>query len=319
MKTYHNSKSVLQALFAVALMAGSALLAGWTVRSLSNTVEPSGVILLVLAAVFMFVAGIIWIGRIIDRPGHTKPHVPVFALLLTVSGMLLLCFNTGVLPEVWKGFFFSWPMLLFVIGVISACRFHFLSGLVFMLAGAFFLFAKAAVIYPAEPFYDRFTSLYWPVLIILPGIFIFFHTLFHEKRFTCCYPYKIKRGFRENWHNKQSEANKDGKINYQCVFGSIEQVILDPEFKGGDIETTFGGVVLDLRHTSLPEGETFLHIKTVCGGVEITAPRDWHIVIQSPKATAGGVTDSRIKSSQVNPDRKLVIVAECVFGGVVIK
>jgi hypothetical protein len=62
-----------------------------------------------------------------------------------------------------------------------------------------------------------------------------------------------------------------------------------------------------------------LHVKTVFGGVEIRAPYDWFIVIKSPKTTAGGVTDSRIKFSPVNPDRKLVIVAECVFGGVVIK
>jgi predicted membrane protein len=98
----------------------------------------------------------------------------------------------------------------------------------------------------------------------------------------------------------------------------MEQVILDPVFKGGMIETVFGGMELDLRRTSLPEGETYLYVKAVFGGVEIKAPEDWLIEIRS-EAVLGGVTDDRIKSQNMDHTRKLIIVANAVFGGVTVR
>ncbi|MDR3193870.1 MAG: cell wall-active antibiotics response protein [Tannerella sp.] len=320
--TNPKSKSVLQAILAVALMAGSGVATGWTIRSLDGILSPASVILSVLGLLFLFVAGAMWTGRLIGlsgcEPRSGRSNGAVFALLLTMSGILLLCFNAGVLPTAWKGFFFSWPMLVFVLGAIGICRFHFSGGFIVALAGGFFLVPGMAAIYPDEPLYDHFITVYWPLLVILPGLFILFHVLFHRNS---------KTDYSARWHVHgkkryavQTEENHDGKINFQSLFGYLEQVILDPVFRGGSLETVFAGISLDLYHTSLPEGETFLYAKTLFGGIEIKIPADWLVEIIASKTVAGGVYDARvIKSAPANPERKLVIMAECIFGGVSIE
>ena len=84
------------------------------------------------------------------------------------------------------------------------------------------------------------------------------------------------------------------------------------------IEVTFGGIELDLRRTTLAEGDTFLNINVVFGGVEITAPDNWDIEIR-PNRFAGGIEDSRVKGLEKDRSRKLIIIAKCTFGGIDIK
>ena len=75
---------------------------------------------------------------------------------------------------------------------------------------------------------------------------------------------------------------------------------------------------LDLRRTSLAEGDTFLYVKAVFGGVEITAPDNWDIEIHS-KGFVGGVSDSRVKNIEKDHTKKLIIIAQSTFGGIEIK
>jgi predicted membrane protein len=332
-----SKTSVWPAIFAVALMAGSFVLAGWSVCNLSGLWPPASVVLLVLCLVFAFAAGLIWTGRLVAQPDYSHPgwdNGAAFALLLTASGLLLLCFNAGLLPAEWKGFFFSWPMLLYLFGAFGICRFHFISGCVTLLAGVFFLVPRMAAIYPGEAFYDRFAEIYWPLLIILPGALFLVHILLHKngyyshrhttwKRGRCRRGEHFREHFRKNSRNRYSsvtQENEEGKINYQSLCGSIEQVILDPEFKGGNMEATFGSIDLDLRHTALPDGETCLYARTFFGGIEIQAPPDWYIEVVPAKISAGGVNDARAgKTEPSHLEKKLIIIAECVFGGVSIR
>jgi predicted membrane protein len=247
--------------------------------------------------------------------GGTNDGV-IFALLLIAFGILLLGFNTGHLPSEWKSFLLSWPMLLLVIGLLNVCRCNLVFGIIVAAIGKFFLFPRAAGIYPDDRIYEQFTSTYWPVLIIIFGVLIFLSVIMTPRRFLCRhYKGNRKDSFTENTGNI---GNQDGKINYQQTFSGTEQVILDPIFKGGNIETTFGGIDLDLRRTSLAEGDTFLNIKTTFGGVVIKVPDSWEIEIHS-NAFAGGVNDSRVKNNDRDKSRKLVIIAKCTFGGVEIK
>ncbi|MDR1456422.1 MAG: cell wall-active antibiotics response protein [Tannerella sp.] len=329
-----KNKSVWPAIFAVALMTGSFVSTGWSIRYLGSVWPPAGVVLLVLSLTFVFVVGLMWTGRLVAHPGYDFygwDNGVAIALLLTASGILLLCFNAGVLPAGWKEFFFSWPMLLYVLGAIGICRFHFIGGFVITLAGVFFLIPRMTAIYPEEAFYDRFADIYWPLLIILPGLLLFIHILLHKHGHYSCrrtpwkhrkfrrWEYRCREHFRKHYRSRYSavtQENEKGKINYQSLFGSIEQVILDSEFKGGNMDATFGSIDLNLRHTSLQDGETFLYARTVFGGIEIQVPPDWYIEVVPARIMAGGVNDARIaRTAPPHPEKKLVIVAECVFGG----
>jgi predicted membrane protein len=326
MNRFSKSKSVWEALSAFVLMAGASLGMCWAISSFDRFMAPIGVLFFTLIFLFLFIAGAVWTGLIVGRSrcglpnSHDTHYGVVFALLLIVAGKLLLCFNAGFLPEVWKSFFFSWPMLLFVAGAIGICRFHFFGGFVLAMTGMFFLLPRAAAIYPDEPLYELVTATYWPALIIFLGAVIFFSILRHKRRFSGnpLHEKPWKNKCRGNKYSAVSEENEDGKINYECTFGSIEQVILEPQFKGGSIKTVCGSIELDLRHTSLPDGETHLRVHTCMGGVEIMVPLDWTVEVTS-KVMAGGVDNHRKNAPQANPAKKLVIIAECILGGIEIR
>ena len=328
-----KNKSALRVTVAVTaglLIAGSLALMGVILRQ-THFAPPLYVILSVLALLFVCIGGVMWLGRLAAYSGYRHHHYfsgthngAVFALLLAMAGLLLLGFNAEALPVAWKGFFFSLPMLLYVLGAVAIYRFHFFGGGVVMLAGTFFLIAKASLVYPGEQLYDRFSATYWPALVVFAGLAIFFHILFNKKH---CGVHS-RHGHRFNkfrkhhgyWEHKNNQENIDGKINYQSFFGGIEQVILEPVFRGGALEAVFGGIELDLRHTALPDGDTHLYAKTVFGGIQLSVPPDWNLEIIPAQTLAGGVNDTRvIKNPPSNPEKKLIVMAECSFGGIVIK
>lgn len=316
----------MQAILSVALMIGSGVLLTWTLNTLGATVGALSIMTLVMVAILVFVAGAVWMGRLASHTSsYTRPHHPhvhqgaVFALTIIAAGALLLAFNTGFLPAEWKGFFFSWPMLLFLFGAISLCKLNFVQGIILASIGKFFLIDRLSLIYPQDTFYEQFTSVYWPVLIIVVGLLIFIRLLFRPKR--CFFRCRFEDDTRCRFEKSRREAKKDnidGSIHYSYIFSGTEDVFLEPEFKGGTIETVFGGVNLDLRRTSLPEGETRLYVHVLFGGVEITAPADWYIEV-NPQAVFGGVNDMRPGRDAADRNRKLVIDGQCAFGGITIR
>lgn len=320
MNTTKNN-GVISAIFAIILMIGSGILLNQTITTLFLTATPLVVISLTLLSVFIYVAGVTMMSRSISLLNRSQSYTHnkvgngvIFALLLIGAGILLLCFNTGWFVPVWKSFFFSWPMLLFIIGIIQICKLRFIGGITLAAIGKYFLFSEISKIYPDALVYEQFLYTYWPMGIILLGILIFVTIIFRPKHLKHKHP-------KGNWHESYiagEQENQDGKINYQFTFSGTEQVILDPEFKGGNIDVTFGGMELDLRHTSLPDGETFLYINALFGGVEISAPDNWEIDVRS-KSFVGGVSDSRVKNMDKDQSKKLILVVKCTFGGIEIK
>ena len=320
-----KNKNLLFATLSVALMIGSGFLLSWTINDLYGASPAFATLSLSLLSVFIFIIGSSLMGRSIRKENVRRSQDDIYtgvqiAFLLIASGILLLCFNTGVLNSDWKNFFISWQMLLFVVGALSICKSHFISGLICATVGIFLLIEKAIVLYPNDIQLGLLMSNIWPAIFIVSGIILFICFIIRPR--GC-------RGWHcnGNWgdanvenpnENKNENENEDGKINYRFVFGGTEQVILEPVFKGGTIDVTFGGIKLDLRRTSLAEGKTFLYINAVIGGVEMRAPDTWDIEIQN-KSTIGGVTDSRLKHLDRDHTRKLVIISKCTLSGIEIK
>lgn len=316
-----KNNGIIPAIFAIILMVGSGILLNRAINTLFMAATPFVVISMVLLSVLVYVAGATLMSRSISRHNGSQSYAHnktrngiIFALLLIGAGILLLCFNTGWLIPVWKSVFFSWPMLLFIIGIIHICKFHFIWGIILAAIGKYFLLSEISKIYPDTLAYEQFLSTYWPVGIILLGILIFALIILRPKNLKHRHP---KGNWNESYITGEQEK-QDGKINYQFTFSGTEQVILDPEFKGGNIDVTFGGMELDLRHTSLPEGETFLYINALFGGVEISALDHWEIEIRS-KSFLGSVSDSRVENTDKDQSRRLILVAKCTFAGIEIK
>ena len=247
---------------------------------------------------------------------HQRPGF-IFGAILMLIGGLFLAFNFGLLESGWKHVVFSWQMLLIVIGVVSMLHRHVFTGLTLVTIGGFFIMPRLATACP-ETFHwvqSDFVRTYWPILLILAGVLILFHVMYCPSRHTShCY---TNASSYKKQHSRKSYSCNSG-FERNSVFGNVEEIILDPVFAGGEFNAVFGGITLDLRKTTIPEGETVMELNGVFGGITVYAPDYWHIQFHMDSAF-GGFQDNRARSEEIDHSRKLIILGACVFGGVEIR
>lgn len=243
------------------------------------------------------------------RSGYTKGLG--FGLILMSIGLVFLGVNFGIISNETRSILISWPMLLIVIGLSNFLRSHNLSGTILIIVGGFFLIPRIISVYPNYfPGIDgNFAHSFWPLLLIVAGALIIYSRLFGRSW-----------GF-SNFHDRHHrhskyyhELHSNGGFSKNSVFGSGEHIVLDPVFKGGELNAVFGGITLDLRKTNLPEGETIIDVNAVFGGVTIIVPAEW-LVETHIDAVFGGFEDKRYKTDAIDNTRKLIITGACVFGG----
>jgi len=238
-----------------------------------------------------------------------------FGLVLLLIGVLFLGYNFGIISYNVKEVIFSWPMLLILIGALNLFRRHLISGVVLILVGGFFLIPKVV------PGLDgQFIHVYWPLLLIGAGLVILLQRIVN--------PRWGFESWTRDWHkydhhhhyshhsdySKWSGNTSTGGFSKNSVFASGDHIVLDPEFKGGELNAVFGGITLDLRRTNLPEGETLLDVNAVFGGITIFLPSDWYVETHLD-AVFGGFQDNRLPKEPLDTSRKLIITGSCVFGG----
>lgn len=253
---------------------------------------------------------------------HCNPlfNTVAIALFLVLAGIAILGFNLGYLPLPLKGVIFSWPMLLICFGLINLVkRYHFFSGVVLLLVGTFFVIPRLLDVYPSllPVAANEFVHLYWPILLIFSGVLFLIHRLFcHQNCRSKCksdtfIPFSDNK-FNEEIRSKHVK-NENGYFSKQSVFSSGEHIVLDPEFRGGEINTVLGETILDLRKTALKEGDTFLKINTVLGSVTIFVPIDWSVDIRT-EAIMYSFEDKRYNATNAEVSKRLVIIGSGILG-----
>ena len=252
------------------------------------------------------------------RSGYSKGLG--FGLFLMLVGIVFLGLNFGFIPHELRHVLISWPMLLIVIGIGNFFKRHPLSGTVLIMIGSFFIMPRVIDAYPTyfPGINGEFTHIYWPLLLILAGVLIILGKIFGPKwgwnEWNNDWKNKQqRREYRHYRHHNHSNWTGEG-FSKNSIFGSGDHIVLDPEFKGGEMNAVFGGITLDLRRTNLPEGETCLEINAVFGGITIYVPSDWNVVTHLD-AVFGGFQDNRMPKEPTDKTRKLIITGSCVFGG----
>jgi predicted membrane protein len=133
----------------------------------------------------------------------------------------------------------------------------------------------------------------------------------------------IVRPYRTHCHSRRKKGMyfnrthhnfKKGDIN--VVFGSGNHIILDPVFEGGEVNTVFGEVTLDLRKTALPEGKNVsLEINVVFGYATILVPETWNVKVHATPV-AGSFIDKRdVSGCTADISSCLDIHVQSVFSG----
>ena len=235
----------------------------------------------------------------------------LFAKLLIVVGLVLLGLNFNIIPQTFKPVIFSWQMLVMLFGGLCCFYRRFLSGIIMILLGGFFIIPKLQIAMPEyfTQFPENFTQTCYPFLLIAAGLLIIVYMLLPSK-WKCCNDFH----FPKDNIKKTKNFGKNG-FERNHVFSAGEYIVMDEVFNGGEVNVVFGGTEIDLRHTTLPEGETFLEVNGVFGGVQIFVPQTWHIELQT-SSVLGGFSDTRlIDTTKIDYSRKLVIKSSFVFGG----
>lgn len=209
----------------------------------------------------------------------------LFGMVLVIAGLLFLSFNFGWIDSALRPVLFSWPMLIVVAGILKFTKRDLLMPVILLGVGIFFLFPRIATAYPGSiPGLDgNFAYSYWPVLLILLGVGFILRVISRKEHHLG----------RHHSFNRETLSEVSGRIDKRVLFGGSESIFLDPVFHGGELNATFGGIVIDLRRTTLPEGETCLDVNATFGGVELYIPGDW-LVETRFQTILGGVEDKRL-------------------------
>ena len=249
------------------------------------------------------------------KRNRVKMSSIVCGLLVIAAGVLLFAFNAGLLPMAFKRVVFSWQMLLIGLGfAFLFSRGKWVTGVILMFIGSFFIVPKIIGIYNFGYNIGYFFGKYfWATGLVLLGIIILCKAIF-----TRSFWY-FRTDVKCNSHGWQHKKDETGYIERNNVFGGSKEKIDVKDFKGGDINSVFGGIELDLSDATLAEGVHHLELNSVFGGIVLYVPIDWRIEMNTTQVF-GAFVDNRPKPSfEVDEKRKLIIEANAVFGGGEIK
>jgi predicted membrane protein len=230
-----------------------------------------------------------------ERFRSTRSGRSFAGLVLVIIGGVLLSRQLGIDVPEWA---ITWEMLLIALGVYFGARKSFQPGgwVVLILVGTVFLLRD---FYPEILIWHYL----WPVAIILAGLWMIL---------------KPRRTKKNKWDDWRAEPDSsDNVIEVNAVFGGTKRKILSKDFKGGEINTVFGGNDIDLSQADI-NGAAILEVNVVFGGVKLIVPAHWQIKSEVD-CVFGSVEDKRRDSNAATENKTLVLKGGVVFGSIEIK
>jgi hypothetical protein len=108
-------------------------------------------------------------------------------------------------------------------------------------------------------------------------------------------------------------------IHESAVFSGGKRRIKG-DFKGGKLDTIFGGFDVNLRQATMAADSAELEINAVFGGAEIKVPESWEVVMRGVGVFGAFVDETTHPDRSVFPNpKRLIVKGAAVFGGVGIK
>ncbi|MCX7987345.1 MAG: cell wall-active antibiotics response protein [Bacteroidales bacterium] len=226
-------------------------------------------------------------------------------IIILVYGFILLFDNVGLLPPIVKQIFFSWQVILILLGILTVVSHKgSISGIIIIAIGAFFMIPKFINV----PF--NFTQIFWPFLLILLGFLIIF------RRNSNVHHHPHRHNFNDQNYNADytSQTNMNDYIDVANIFGGNKQIIVSQQFKGGKITCIFGGSELDFTHAQLAEGTHVIDMVCVFGGASLIVPADWEVRTEVV-SILGGFADKRHAIPTMHDKNKILIIKGVTFFG----
>jgi predicted membrane protein len=239
------------------------------------------------------------------------PRCSLFALMLIAAGALLFLDNLGILPI--QNIRAYWPIWMVIWGasILDRRRSQVASiwALALIACGILLILGNLHIVHVTA-------GVVWPVLLIAFGIMMLVRPLHLREWPRRC------RMQAPSGPVKTSDGVSGNRLNEATVFSSLNRRLETQQFEGGKLDAVFGSIELDLSGAAIssPERQAEIEVNAVFGGIEITVPRNWKIVLKST-AVFGGC-DDRTVPPRLEPGFEpatLVITGAAVFGGITIR
>jgi predicted membrane protein len=141
-----------------------------------------------------------------------------------------------------------------------------------------------------------------PAILIIIGLVIILRGAFHR-------PFTIRR------ENRSEAAGSASRGSYSAVF-SGNDIVIDGEFTGANLDAIFGGLTLDLRDAKI-SGDVEIKATAVFGGMDIYVPQGVNVKINNVPIF-GGVSNKTARRAE--PGAPVIYLhSTCMFGGIDIK
>jgi predicted membrane protein len=221
----------------------------------------------------------------------------VAGLTMIAVGALFLLERRGVIEA--EQIVHFWPLVFVVAGIshLVSCRDSWRRGL----GWTTFLVAVGVLWTLSNLGYSEFAfHRIWPYFLIGLGIWIML----------------------TRWkHYEGATVANDAQMDNTHVFGGGEYRVTTKNFRGGEINSVFGGFTLDLREADMEGPEAVIEVNAVFGGGEIRVPESWGVVVSGTGIFGGyGDETSQRRAPEGEARAKtLVVKGAAVFGGVVVK
>lgn len=252
--------------------------------------------------------------RIERRKKRLNDRVMI-GLVIIAAAVLILMRNLGF-PFPW--YFFTWPMILIVVGIVQGIKDRFANNnwWIITLAGAFFLVMKIS---PEL----RFNDFFWPVVLGAIGLSVLLNRGKRNAVITNDNFYAAKETTASAGDTAYTgttagaTGSTEEMVDIAAVFGAVKKNVYSKNFKGGEVVTVFGGSEINLMNADF-SGEIKLEIVNVFGGTTLFVPSNWQIRTEAA-AVLGAIEDKRREPSAITTDKVLVIEGFVMFGGIDIK
>lgn len=229
------------------------------------------------------------------------------AIFFIIAGLLFLARNMGFLDTEIFDLIISWPSILIIWGIFTIFRHHSVGGAVMIGIGLYFMFPKLNWIT------HDWLRIYWPLGFILLGIAIILGLKNGHGNS------RKKRLHHQDFDPADARSDtEEGFVSIDTSFNGVKHIVLDPAFKGADIDVTFGSVTLDLRKTGLIDAQTIVNIDCSFSGLVVYVPKGCLVRLKLD-SNFSGCQDLRSDTKITDTEHTLIICGDLTFSGLEIR
>jgi predicted membrane protein len=241
-----------------------------------------------------------------DDPRGSSPHAPVppdhrlrvtpqllLGVFVIAIGLVFTLDNLGLVRA--EAYLRFWPVALIAVGLLKLSQVRdgaggALGGMLFTIAGLWLLLEETAIIRVSV--WDM-----WPLVLVLLGT------------------YMVWQGATGR-RGRRRDEDAHATVNAIAILGGVEYSNNSRRFRGGNLTAIMGGCELDLRHAAI-DGDAFLDVFAMWGGIDIRVPEEWTVVSHVLPLLGGSVNKTRTVPGAVS--HRLVVRGFAIMGGIEIK